>query len=674
MQKNRNDFLAFRAALIVLISLMTVSGSGAQSIMEHLDFLAHKITSEQPVPKTLEEIKSNREDLRKKVLKIIGLDPMPEKTPLNARLVGEKVDLGNCYFQRVVFESRPKVYVAAHLYIPKNVEFPVPAIIQVPGHSRRDHYRPHPRTYAENGFVAIGMPMVGEEGKIGSGWGKCGEWGAYVGHFNWYNTGYTTITPTVWDGIRAVDYLLTLTDENGVKMVDEKKIGMSGLSGGSARTLWTTIADPRISCAVVNEGFTAVEKYDTKNGISNTCDIHLFYNYFGLSYGEIYSLIAPRPLLVQHGAKDVLYPNPLPVAGYLSEIYALYGASDKFDFRVWDQGHGYTSNIWNIENEWMDRWLRNGDKPLKIYGEFDAELTCFPNGLPEDMANQEKVYTPKTPEWKINSEKEYADFKDFLLTKMKEEMIHQALANHDAELKTVSSKNENGYWVDSKILRIDGGSIEHAGYYFSNPNEKQDLVILISKDTIDLTNIEKMYEDSFLKKKVNLFCLEITGTGHNPWSYGDYNSYDRFAQIIGYTHASLQIQDILGAVRTIKADTNANIGKVYLWADGELTVPVMYAAAVSDEAAGVILQDAQDRHIGITPEKETHCSTAIFNSLRYADIPQIAGLIYPRKIVLIGDIKEGFEWTEKLYKKLGSKTDFIKMDGAEDINKVLEKL
>ena len=56
--------------------------------------------------------------------------------------------------------------------------------------------------------MSIALPMVGEEGKRGAGWGKCGEYGP---------SGALQLVqcrlfhrPAVWDGIRAVDYLLTL--------------------------------------------------------------------------------------------------------------------------------------------------------------------------------------------------------------------------------------------------------------------------------------------------------------------------------------------------------------------------------------------------------------------------------------------------------------------------------
>ncbi len=663
MNVDRKKYFISRLLIVMLLSFFIFESENiAQSgTMEHLNYLGHKLTTENTAPTTLAEWEAKREALKDKVLDIIGLNPMPEKTPLNVQYIGNKVDLGNCYFQRVVFESRPKVYVAAHLYLPKNVNFPVPAVIHVPGHGRRDKYSPHPRTYAENGFVAIGIPMVGEEGKKATGWGVGGEKGPYHGHFNWYNTGYSAIAPTVWDGIRAVDFLLTLKDDNGVKLVDENKIGMAGLSGGSARTLWTTIAEPRISCAVVDQGFTAIDKYNSYRGLESTCDIHIFYNYYGLSYGEMYSLIAPRPFLLQHGTTDNLYPNPLPVANYIKNVYQLYGKQNNFKFQTFVQGHGYSTNIWNGENSWMDKWLRNGNSPLQIFSDrFETELSCFPNGEPQDMANTEELYTASTPEWSINSIDEYNDFKDTLLSKLKTKVIRTAFLDIDAKLETVKKESFDDYYVEEKKLKIDEGTLSLKGYFFSKPNGKHKTVILTSLNYYSKAKITTLYKDNYLDSDINLFYVEITGTGHNRWLGSSHYTYDRFAQIVGHTHASLQINDILAAIKTIKLEENVDSTEVYLWGIGEIAVPVLYSAVVDSSVAGVILENAQDKHIGITPIKESKCNTALFNILKYANIPQVAGLIYPRKLILAGDKQPGFDWTENLYIKFDSENSFIR--------------
>ena len=637
------------------------------AIMNNLNYLAHKITTERTAPATLVELKTQRPELLEKVLDILGLNPMPEKTPLNAKLVGDKVDLGNCYFQRVVYESLPQVYVAAHLFIPKNVTFPVPAVIHVPGHGRRDAYRPHPRTYAENGFLSIELPMVGEEGKIGAGWDPCGEHGQYLGHFNWYNTGYTPAAPTVWDGIRTVDYLLTLTENNtGTKLVDKNKIGMAGLSGGAPRVLWTAIADPRISVAVVNEGVTAIEHYNKPRGISSTCDIHLFYNYYGISYGELFSLMAPRKLLIQNGTLDKLYPDPMPVINYLNTVYKLYGASNSFSYKTYEQGHGYSTPIWNAETEWMDRWLRNGDSPLTIYSEkFETELTCFPDGEPSDMAHTEATFTPKTPEWNIENEDDFNAFKNTLMPAMRNEIIRTAFLDINSKMETGSKNSNTNFVVENKLLGINDGSIIHKGYYLYKPGEKRKTVILISNEKINLSELKSIFKSSYLPNGFNLYCLEITGTGHNPWVTDSHWKLSRFAQLCGHTQTSLQINDILAAIDNIKYEKGVDSKSIFLWGKGDIAVPVLYSAVVNQtNVAGVILEDAPDKHVGITSVIDSHCNTALFNILKYADIPQSAGLIFPRTIILYGDKKSGFDWTENMYSKLDEDDNFVEMDGT----------
>jgi hypothetical protein len=652
------------AFLLVFLSCVAGARKSNAGVLEYLDWMADRLTNQCKPPATLAQWTAGREELRRKAMGIIGLDPLPEKTPLHARLVGSAVDLDNCTFQRVVFESRPNVFVAAHLYVPKDVSFPVPAVIHVPGHSRRDAYRAHPRTFAENGFVSIALPMIGEEGKRGAGWGKCGEYGPYKGHFNWYSTGYSAIGPSVWDGMRAVDYLLTLKDGNGNTLVDTTKIGMAGLSGGSARVLWTAIADPRIACASASCGFTAIKDYDQPGGVSGTCDVHLFYNCFGLTYGELYSLIAPRAFLVQHGTKDRLYPNPKPVADYVREIYKLYGQSENFDFVTYDQGHSYGGGVWDHENSWMDKWLRTGDSPLTMYDQFTATLTCFPDGEPADMAHTERLFTPPTPEWTIDTKEEFTRFKDALMGHLRNSVIRTAFEDINAKLETVRRDEHAEYYVEVKELTLGDGTLTHRGYFFCKPGEPRTTVIRLADDKIDETALSALYRKNYLDTGINLFCLEITGIGGNAWSTDKSYLFDRFAQLVGHTKCSLRINDVLAAVKTISAEEGVDSEEIYLWGKGNLAVPVIYSAVVDNKIAGVVLEDAPDRHIGITSAEATGCETALFHILKYADIPQASGLIFPRKMILTGTTLPGFQWTKALYGQLGAGENFLEDGGS----------
>ena len=347
---------------------------------------------------------------------------------------------------------------------------------------------------------------------------------------------------------------------------------------------------------------------------------------------------------------------------------------DSFEYKTYDQGHGYSEPVWNAENNWMDRWLRNGDSPLTIYSErFDAELTCFPNGEPADMAHVETAFTQETPQWNIENMNDFNGIKDSLMNGLRNKIIRTAFLPIESEMETTINDSTADYIVEQKQLSINGGTIVHNGYYLYKPNEKRKTVILISKNNIDIWNLKDLYKNSYLPNGFNLYCLEITGTGHNPWITEDHWKLSRFAELCGHTRASLQINDILAAIDNVKNENSVDSTAVYLWGEGDIAVPVLYCSIVNEtNVAGVILQDAPDEHVGITPVIDSWCHTALFNILKYADIPQAAGLIYPRTIILNGNNKSGFDWTENMYSNLDNSGNFDKMDGSAD--EVLKKI
>ena len=189
-------------------------------------------------------------------------------------------------------------------------------------------------------------------------------------------------------------------------------------------------------------------------------------------------------------------------------------------------------------------------------------------------------------------------------------------------------------------------------------------MIRLADGKIDETSLTALDRNAYLDAGVNLFCVEITGIGGNPWSTANSYLFDRFAQLVGHTKCSLRINDVLAAVKTISAEEGVDAEGVYLWGKGSLAVPVIYSAAVNSKVAGVVLEDAPDRHIGITPVEATNCETALFHILKYGDIPQACGLIYPRTTILTGKRSAGFHWTKALYGQLGAEESFLEHGGS----------
>ena len=83
--------------------------------------------------KTPEALRRYNEAMRAAFVEAIG-GRMSCDAPLNPRVAG-RTDMGDYIVEAVVFNSRPRTYVTASLYIPKGVPLPGPAVLFLCGHA-----------------------------------------------------------------------------------------------------------------------------------------------------------------------------------------------------------------------------------------------------------------------------------------------------------------------------------------------------------------------------------------------------------------------------------------------------------------------------------------------------------------------------------------------------------
>ena len=70
------------------------------------------------LPTDAEAWRRRRPEVERAFRKAIGLEKLPERTPLNARITATH-DLGDYVIENVIFESRPSFPVTSNLYLPK---------------------------------------------------------------------------------------------------------------------------------------------------------------------------------------------------------------------------------------------------------------------------------------------------------------------------------------------------------------------------------------------------------------------------------------------------------------------------------------------------------------------------------------------------------------------------
>ena len=130
----------------------------------------------------------------------------------------------------------------------------------------------------------------------------------------------------VYDAFRLVDYL-----ESRVE-ADTSRLGAMGISGGGMHTFYSTCLDERIRACVISGYFST---YQDSIFAMHHCPC----NYVpGIAkFGEMYDLIgliAPRPVLIEAGDHDEIFPlqavkKSVKIAS--DKVYAIFGAQEQFE-------------------------------------------------------------------------------------------------------------------------------------------------------------------------------------------------------------------------------------------------------------------------------------------------------------------------------------------------------
>ena len=323
--------------LIIVNSLLLSSepviaqGRSLDNAPELADFFEAEVTrleqaNELTQYETLADWERDRPVLRQQLFDMLGLDPLPQRLPLQPVVTGI-VEHPEFVVERLHFQSLPGLYVTANLYRPVKQQGPLPTVLYVCGHGQvkkdgisfgnKTHYQHHGSWFARNGYVCLTIDtlQLGEIEGIHHGTHRLNRW--------WWNSrGYTPAGVEAWNCIRALDYLETRSE------VDASRLGVSGRSGGGAYSWWIAALDDRIRCAVPVAGITSLRDHVVNGCVEGHCDCMYFVNTFRWDYAKLAALVAPRALLISNTDKDPIFPleGVVDIHRQVRHIYRLYDA------------------------------------------------------------------------------------------------------------------------------------------------------------------------------------------------------------------------------------------------------------------------------------------------------------------------------------------------------------
>ena len=328
---------------------------------------------------------------------------LPERNPLDPVTV--RVHERDGYrIEIVMFQSRPDFWVTASLYVPTSGIGPFPGIISPCGHSSVARlYAPYQYMYlglVREGFVVLAYDPIGQ-GERRYFWNPKTNENEIGGPVTWEHSlpgqlllllGEDLTHYRIWDGMRAIDYLLTRPE------VDPRRIGCCGQSGGGTLTLFISALDERVRCAAVHEGGTVHRwpidiRPETQLGTGDT-EQHFFpAGIYGIDLPDLHSAIAPRPLLttIEH-----FNPRFNAAARDIKARFELLGVPQKFATVEAVDPHDMTMRLRLANTNWFCRWFYNRKGP-EVEPDFKletaADMNCTPNGSIRYSGKGETIYS-----------------------------------------------------------------------------------------------------------------------------------------------------------------------------------------------------------------------------------------------------------------------------------------
>jgi cephalosporin-C deacetylase-like acetyl esterase len=312
--------------------------------------------------------------------------------PLHAASTGIETE-GSYSIEKIVFQSRPHVYVTGNLYIPHSVAdshaatgSTHAAVLFLSGHNSEAKHSKRYHTVCQYlvraGLIVFAMDPLGQGERFHY---RSGEHRLLTESYEHEHPG-TQCWPLgdslaryfVHDAMRAVDYMCTRLE------IDPERIGVTGSSGGGTQTAMLMMADPRIAAAAPGTYITSRESYLYAGQPQDAEQIWPGFSAAGLDHEDMLLAMAPRPVAILAVNYDIF-----PIEGTRRTVtrtkrfWDMYGCADRLELIEDPHVHMYTDKLAQSAARFFTSHLmqRSGEPEVScIRAVPTSRLLCTPAG------------------------------------------------------------------------------------------------------------------------------------------------------------------------------------------------------------------------------------------------------------------------------------------------------
>ena len=664
------------------------------SLYHHLTDEAYDLLEKRTVTisgyKNLEDWQERQKMIRETLLDIVG--PFPAKTPLNA-VITRTISKEKFRVEHIVFESQPGFYVTSSLFIPAGIKTneKSPSVIYCSGHST-DGYRSAVYQHVilnliKKGFIVFAFDPVGQGERLEYYDAKTGksEIGGPTSEHSYpgaqtFITGSSQAKFMVWDGIRAVDYLISR------KEVDPLRIGITGRSGGGTQAAYIAAMDDRIYASAPENYITnysrllqSIGPQDAEQNLFNVIKR-------GLDHPDFLIVRAPKPALMITTSGDMFsIQGALETEKEVSEVYAAFGKNENFSRVEDDNGHASTLKNRQSMYAFFREHLKNPGDTLdeQIQLLTKEELKVTKTGQVSTSLTGETVFT-------LNRK---------LAEKLEDELtILRGYPDRFIPEVIQSAKKLSGYREPSNIEKpVFTGRIIRDGYviekYFVKGEGKYIIPYLLfrpavssGKSVVYLHPVGKSAEavvggeiEKLVKQGFTVLAPDLPGRGEmgpgllqgDAYFNGVSHNIWYAAMLTGRSITGILAADVVRLVRILKQDKT--IIEVSGYAVNEMAQIMLHAAAFTKDLECIALFDTFSSYHSLVMNKYYNTKFipgTIPGALKAYDLPDLAGGLAPRRLFIAGmtDGNSGYTDSSRIKKDIEIiRTFYLKKDALESL-------
>jgi dienelactone hydrolase len=603
-----------------------------------------------------ETIRRRQQWVRETFWKLAG--GMPERTPLNTRTVGSFERQGY-RVEKLVYESVPRFYIPADLYIPSNVQPPFPGVLFQMGHTPNgkagDTYQRCCQGLAKLGYLVLAFDPMGQGERIyypNSSGIKSRLSSADSEHTapgkQMLLTGDTATRMQVWDAVRSLDVLAAHP------LVDPHRLASTGQSGGGTITMLLLAVDDRLAAAVVASGNTENLACADFNPPGSTDDAEqnlIGAGPVGFDRWDLLYPFAPKPLLITVSDMDFYHTySPQYIRNGWEEfqkLRAVYERLDAADRLAWGDTpfpHSLAYDSRLQVYSWFARWLKHEAAPVTeeppVEPEPDRTLWVSESG------NMLRSFHSETP-FTLNRARLHDPSPAPLA-----QLIGADLPPAGLEATVLRRVPYPGIIIES----LEVASAPHVWLpaWLYLPAQRQagkPLLLVLEPIGRDARAGEGGLYQTLAHHGYPVCAADLRGIGDLAPEVGrgapayarphsDEENYAWASLMLGQPLIGQRVTDILALSAALRAHPELKGLSLRIVAAGRLAPPALIAAALDDSVADLYLSGSLVSYRSIVETEQYAAPFANFvpGILLHTDLPRIAQSLSPRRITLAATV------------------------------------